>query len=139
MFKRATVLFLVAVLSFAVAQVAPGPPGGPGQSNYTNTASNCSSSASPAVCGAAQAGSVALPTGTNPTLVVNTSIVTANSQIMLTVDESLGTKLAVTCNTTLSTLLNPVVTARTAGTSFTFTIGATIGTNPACVSYTVIN
>jgi len=103
------------------------------------TASNCSNSASPAVCGSAASGSVALPTGTNPTLVVNSTAVTANSQIMLTVDESLRTKLSVTCNTTLSTLLNPVVTARTAATSFTFTIGAIIATNPACVSYTIIN
>jgi len=103
------------------------------------SATNCSSSASPAVCASAAAGSVALPTGTNPTLVVNTSAVTANSQILLAVDESLGTKLGVTCNTTLSTLLNPVVTARTAATSFTFTIGAIIATNPACVSYAVIN
>jgi hypothetical protein len=103
------------------------------------TSTNCSSSASPAVCAAAPAGSVALPTGTNPTLVVNTTAVTANSQIMLTVDESLGTKLSVTCNTTLSTLVNPVVTARTAGTSFTFTIGAVIASNPACVSYSIIN
>lgn len=103
------------------------------------TATNCSSGASPAVCAAASSGSVALPTGTNPTLVVNTTAVTANSQILLTVDESLGTKLGVTCNTTLSTLLNPVVTARTAATSFTFTIGAVIASNPACVSYTIIN
>ena len=109
------------------------------QSNSYFSTTNCSSSASPAVCSSAPAGSVALPTGTNPTLVVNTSAVTANSQIILTVDESLGTKLGVTCNTTLSTLLNPVVTARTAGTSFTFTIGATIATNPACVSYYIIN
>jgi hypothetical protein len=105
---------------------------------YT-TGTNCSSSASPAVCTSAAAGSVALPTGTNPTLQVNTSAVTANSQIILTVDESLGTKLSVTCNTTLSTLLNPVVTARNPATSFTFTIGAIIATNPACVSYTITN
>ena len=103
------------------------------------TATNCSNSASPAVCLAAAAGSVALPTGTNPTLTVNTTAVTANSQILLNVDESLGTKLGVTCNTTLSTLLNPVVTARVAGTSFTFTIGAIIATNPACVSYEIKN
>lgn len=103
------------------------------------TISNCSSSASPAVCGSAAAGSVALPTGSSPTLVVDTTAVTANSQIVLTVDESLGTKLGITCNTTLATLLNPVVTARTANTSFTFTIGATIATNKACVSYLIIN
>jgi len=103
------------------------------------TATNCSSSASPAVCASAAAGSVAVPTGTNPTLVVNTTAVTANSQIFLNIDESLGTKLSVTCNTTLSTLVNPVITSRTAGTSFTFVIGAIIATNPACVSYSILN
>lgn len=107
-------------------------------SRFTS-ATNCSSSASPAVCASAAAGSVALPTGTNPTLQVNTSAVTANSQILLQVDESLGTKLSVTCNTTVSTLLDPVVTARSAGASFTFTIGATIAVNPACISYFIIN
>jgi hypothetical protein len=47
--------------------------------------------------------------------------------------------LSVTCNTTLSTLLNPVVTARSNGASFTFTIGAVIASNPACVSYFIVN
>jgi hypothetical protein len=103
------------------------------------TATNCSSSASPAVCGSAAAGSVALPTGATPTLQVNTTVVTANSQILLQIDESLGTKLGVTCNTTLSTLLNPVVTARSAGASFTFTINSTLLTNPACISYSIVN
>jgi hypothetical protein len=103
------------------------------------TATNCSSSASPAVCGSAAAGSVALPTGATPTLQVNTTAVTANSQILLQIDETLGTKLSVTCNTTLSTLLNPVVTARSAGASFTFTINSTLAINPACISYSIVN
>lgn len=103
------------------------------------TATNCSSSASPAVCGSAAAGSVAVPTGATPTLVIDTSAVTANSQILLTIDESLGTKLSVTCNSTLATLVQPVVTARTGGTSFTIQINATLATNPACVSYLVVN
>lgn len=103
------------------------------------TATNCSSSASPAVCAAAAAGSVAVPTGATPTLVIDTSAVTANSQILLTIDESLGTKLSVTCNTSLSTLVQPVVTARTAGVSFTIQINATLAVNPACVSYMVLN
>lgn len=104
-----------------------------------STSSNCSSSASPAVCASASAGSVAVPTGVNPTLTVNTTAVTANSQIIPVIDESLGTKLSVTCNTTLSTLPNPVVTARVAGTSFTIQLGATVATNPACVSYLIVN
>ncbi len=100
---------------------------------------NCSSGVSPAVCAAASSGSVAVPTGTNPTLVVNTTAVTASSQIFLTTDESLGTKLGVTCNTTITTIAPVVVTARTAGTSFTVQVDATVGTNPVCLSYTIIN
>lgn len=103
------------------------------------TGSNCSSSAAPAVCGSASGGSIAVPTGTNPTLTVNTTAVTANSQIIMNIDESLGTRLSVTCNTTLTTLTNPVITARTPGTSFTVQIGATIAVNPACASFVIVN
>jgi hypothetical protein len=105
-----------------------------------NTATNCSSSASPAVCGSASAGSVAVPTGTNATLVVNTTAVTANSQIFVQSDDTLGTKLSVTCNSTLASLIvEPVVTARTGGTSFTITISGTTTTNPVCLSYFIVN
>src|SRR4029077_15785179 len=46
--------------------------------NTVNTASNCASGASPAVCGSAAAGDVAVPTGATPTLQINTTAVTAN-------------------------------------------------------------
>jgi fibronectin-binding autotransporter adhesin len=105
-----------------------------------DTASNCSSSASPAVCGSATAGSVAVPTGTNATLVVNTTSVTANSQIFVQSDDTLGTKLGITCNSTLASLIvEPVVSARTGGTSFTITISGTTTTNPVCLSYFIVN
>lgn len=100
-----------------------------------DTTTNCSSSASPAVCAAAPAGSVAIAAGAT-TVVVDTTAVTANSQILLTFDSSLGTKLGVTCNTTYAA---PWVSARTAGTSFTISVGTAPTTNPACVSYEVIN
>jgi hypothetical protein len=108
------------------------------QAQKFSTLTNCANGATPAVCASASAGAVALPTGTNSTLTVNTTAVTATSNIQLTVDESL-TISGVTCNTTLSTLLNPVVTARVVGVSFTFTIGSTLATNPACVSYNISN
>jgi len=105
------------------------------------TFSNCSSSASPAVCGSAAAGSVAIPTGTvSSTLTVNTTAVTANSQIFFVPDDTLGTKLSVTCNSTLATLVGGyAITARTAGTSFQITFNGTIATNPVCGSYSVVN
>lgn len=95
---------------------------------------NCSSAASPAVCGTATQGSVVVAAGAT-TVVVNTSSVTANSQIQLTFDASLGTKLSVTCNTSPSLSW---VSARSASTSFTITTTAPV-TNPACLSYSIFN
>lgn len=97
---------------------------------------NCSSSAEPAVCSAAPAGSVVVAAGAT-TVTVNTTAVTANSQIFVQEDSSLGTKLSVTCNTT--TGRNYTVTARTAGTSFVITSAAGPTTNPACLSYFIVN
>jgi hypothetical protein len=102
------------------------------------TKTNCANGSTPAACGSAASGAVAIPTGATPTLVVDTSAVTATSRIILTVDESL-TIPSTTCNTTLATLTQPVVTARTAGTSFTIQTASTIATNPVCVSYLVVN
>ena len=99
------------------------------------SATNCSSSAGPAVCAAAPAGSVIIPAaGTDVT--VNTTAVTANSQIFAIFDQSLGTKLGVTCN---STTANPHIGARVAGTSFTIHANVSPITNPACFSYFIIN
>jgi len=99
------------------------------------TQTNCSSSAAPAVCGSAAAGSVVIAAGAT-TVTVNTSAVTANSQIMLTNDDSLGTKLGVTCNTTINL---EWVSARTAGTSFVITTAVAPTTNPECLSYSILN
>jgi hypothetical protein len=105
------------------------------------TTTNCSNAASPAVCGSAAAGSVLIPTGTtSETLTVNTTAVTANSQIFFYPDDSLGTKLGVTCNSTLATLVGgSAITARTPGTSFTITFNGTILTNGVCGSYSIVN
>jgi hypothetical protein len=71
---------------------------------------------------------------------VHTTAVTANSQILLTEDSSLGSKLNVTCNTQSPLVLGaPIVTKRSAGTSFTAAIQVGPTTNPMCVSYTIIN
>lgn len=100
------------------------------------TTTNCSSAASPAVCASAASGSANIAISAS-TVVVNTTAVTANSQILITEDASLGTKLgSITCNTTPAALL---VTARTAGTSFTVGVTGTVITNPMCFSYTIIN
>jgi len=106
------------------------------QTGVIATNAVCASSLSPAACGGDGAGFVAIAGGTT-TLVVDTFAVTANSQIMLQEDSSLGTKLGVTCNTTLGRTYT--VSARTPGTSFTIAASSAPATNPACVSYVIVN
>lgn len=100
------------------------------------TATNCSSAASPAVCGSAAAGSFMVAAAAT-TVTVNTTAMTANSQILLQEDSSLGTKLGVTCNTVPATA-PPTITARTAATSFAVLTTVPV-TNPRCFSYSIIN
>jgi hypothetical protein len=102
------------------------------------TATNCANGASPALCGSARAGQVAVPTGVTPTLVVNNTSVTSASEILLTVDES-ATIPSTTCNSTLAQLVQPIILARTPGTSFTIQVNATITGTPLCVVYHMIN
>lgn len=96
---------------------------------------NCVSAASPAVCGSAAAGAVVVAAGAT-TVTVNTTAVTANSQIFILNDDSLGTRLGVTCNTSPQTMF---VSARSAGTSFQITLSVAPTTNPECISYLVVN
>ncbi len=99
---------------------------------------NCSDSAGDAACGASTIGTVVVDASDTAT-VVNTTSVTANSEIFLQIDASLGTRLGVTCNTQAASAFNPRVTARTASTSFTITVDAGPTTNPLCLSFMIIN
>ncbi len=98
----------------------------------------CASSASPASCGAASAGSVTIASGGATSVVVDTTAVTSNSQILVMFDSSLAGAFggSVTCNTTPQL---PYVSARTAGTSFTINVASSFGTNPGCFSYLIVN
>jgi hypothetical protein len=70
--------------------------------------------------------------------VVDTTAVTANSQIFVQQDDTLGTKLSVTCNTGILAG-PPAVTARSAATSFTVSVTAGLTVNPVCFSYFIVN
>lgn len=101
-----------------------------------DTSTNCASGASPAVCAAASSGAVALPAG-GTTLTVNTTAVNAASRIQITENTTVGTELSVTCNTTV--IRTYAVTTITAGTSFVITTSAAPVTNPACLSFLIVN
>ena len=105
------------------------------------TTTNCASALSPALCGSAAAGSAAIPVGTvSESLQVNTTAVTSNSQIILTPDSTLGTKLGITCDSTLAELASGLaVTNKSGGVGFTVTHSGSITTNPLCFSYSIIN
>ena len=101
-----------------------------------STISNCASITSPANCAAASAGGVALPNG-GTTLTVITTAVTANSQILITEDSSLGSRLGITCN--VGTGRHYRISARMPGLSFTVRSNTAPIVNPACLSYWIVN
>lgn len=101
------------------------------------SATNCASTGG--TCAAAPAGAVTIAAAAT-TVTVSTTAVTANSQILLSRDNSLGTRLSVTCNTQSSLVLGmPYVSARTAGTSFVVTLDVAPTTNPLCLNYSIVN
>lgn len=102
-------------------------------------APNCADSAGAAACSKSPTGAFVVDAASTAT-VVSTTAVTAKSRIFVQEDSSLATELGITCNTQSSLTLGAGrVTARTAGTSFTFTLEAGPTTNPACFSYWIIN
>ena len=100
------------------------------------TRTNCADSTGDAACAAAPSGHFVIDAADSNT-VISTTAVTANSEIFLQEDSSLGALLTVTCNTSI--VRSYVVTARTAGSSFTVTASAAPVTNPACMGYKIEN
>lgn len=119
------------VIACATCQVA----GGAVTATTYSTATNCADSAGAAACGSAAAGAFVVDAAAT-TVVVSTTAVTANSEIFVQYDSSLGTRLGITCNTTVAL---PSVTARTAGVSFTVTVPVAPITNPSCYNFFALN
>lgn len=99
---------------------------------------NCISSASPAVCDQATQGEVAIPTGTNPTLQINTAAWAAHSKLVFTPDQTKASDLGITCNTALPAGRYEV-TGGSAGVDVILTWVGTIATNALCGTYLVVN
>lgn len=107
------------------------------QADSTNSA-NCITSASLASCGQAVQGEVAFPSGTNPSLTINTTGYIAGSQLIFTPDQSIGGDLGVTCNAS-GAQGHFEVTGFSAGVSVTMTWYGTVATNPLCGKFSVRN
>jgi len=111
------------------------------------TATNCAakgSAASPSIaaCGSASAGHFSCdPMATGATCQVNTTAVTAHSEIFVFESDTsaTGTELGVTCNTSTTVIPTHLILASyVAATNFTINLG-TVTTNPACFSYFIVN
>ena len=111
------------------------------------TATNCAangSAANPSVaaCGSSAAGMFSCATNASiGTCQINTTAVTANSEIQIIQDSADGGagQLNVTCETTFSLpAAKPLLLSKSAGASFTINLG-TITTNPACFEYIIVN
>lgn len=111
---------------------------------YLQTSSQCSaagSAANPSIAACSGAPSGAFSCATNAsgaTCQVNTTAVTANSDIEITSTASAGTRLSVTCNTTADAPTGPRVLSINPRVSFTINLG-TFSTNPECFFYTFHN
>jgi len=100
-----------------------------------STMTNCASSTSPAACASAPEGAVVIAAG-HTSVVVDTTLVTANSNIAVTFDSSIGSRLGVTCNTTPAL---PTISARSVGKSFTISVASAPSSNPACFTFRIGN
>jgi hypothetical protein len=100
-----------------------------------STMSQCFSSASPAICGSNIDGFVAIPAGSS-SVVVETTAVTAKSEISLTFDTTQGKNLGVTCN---SVPQQPYISARATGRSFTISVPSSFSRNPGCIGFHLRN
>jgi len=112
-----------------------------------STATNCAANgtaANPSVasCSAAAAGMFSCATNASTgTCTVNTTAVTANSEITITQDAADGgaSQLNVICNTgNVLSATAPILAAKVAATSFTINLG-TVTANPACFEYIIVN
>jgi parallel beta-helix repeat protein len=89
--------------------------------------------------GSAAAGSAVIPAGSR-SVEVDTTAVTADSQILVSGDASLGKKLGVTCTSQSLVVLGPPrVLARNAGASFIVAVDMPPASGPFCFSYVILN
>jgi len=97
-----------------------------------NTVTNCTDSSGDAACAAAVTGAIVIDAGDTDTI-VNTTAVTANSNIIVMFDSSLGTRHgAITCNVTAAL---PTISARSAGSSFTVKTDVAPITDKGCYTF----
>lgn len=103
------------------------------------TTSNCANNHNPANCGSSASGSIAIPAGSNSVTVV-TGAVTANSQILITPDATLDSRLGVTCNKDPAMAFAPMgIVKRTPGGGFVLGTSITISGGSNCYSFAVMN
>lgn len=102
---------------------------GPALVTTFGTKTVCSSTASPAACGSAIAGKVQVAAAAT-SLVINSTAVTANTGCWFTYDVG-----GITAPTNIAALTPPYISARTANTSITITLGTAPVANPVNIQF----
>jgi hypothetical protein len=103
--------------------------------NTTIKVDGCTSTASPAICGKAISGAVAMPIGAT-TLTVNDTVVDNNVLILVTFDQSLNTRLGIPTCSTVGAFAK--VSGRVVGTSFQISTDIAPVSAPACYSFFIL-
>lgn len=109
------------------------PSGGVVTANVLNTFNICESAAASPSCGGSNGGSAVIAAAAT-TVVIQTSLASTYGHITLTPDSSaaMGTRLSVTCNTTITPIW---VSTRVGSTSFTVSTTAGPVANPMCFTW----
>lgn len=89
-------------------------------------------------CGQARSGFLVVASGTNVSTIVDTTAITSTGGIVFSSDDSIGSLVAPTVTCGSDTISMPRVTARTPGTSFTFTVPGTT-TGNVCLFWSAVN
>lgn len=113
--------------------------GNPQQLSWSINCGANGSAANPSVvlCTAATEGAFTCDVAASAgTCQVNTTAVTANSNIIVQQVSYIGARLSKTCNTASALPAGPLTTTISAGASFTIALG-TFTTNPACFTYII--
>ena len=97
-------------------------------------ASNCTSANG--TCGSAISGAVSIAASLT-SMPISTTAVTANSDILITENSALGPRLGITCNVTTGRTYS--ISSITPGSGFVITTNAAPNTNPACLSFLIVN
>jgi hypothetical protein len=110
-----------------------------GIATTTLNTGNCASTDANPNCVGFAAGSIVIRAGAS-SVNVQTTALTANSQVLITPDTTLDARLKLTCNKNPATAFAPYgITGRYPGKGFTLSVATPLSGSPNCYSFMIVN